>query len=337
MKLTIIDKNNLPNFKLLLTLDEQDNKEAVIKSLNDKHVKELIERQCLVGEHGIPSVDNVDRFLTIDPKKASHAIESIVETDEGIVIECVILKNSRTEEVQELIEQGLAYFAPRMLMTSDKSKYHFTSIDLVPKPMIKESNPKVVGDKSNHRIKFIDETLPITIGVKDIVFANIWRDSFPTLCEEYGFKYIHYVNHRGIDDFFICKDDDAVNKVISSGIIDMRKQGPMTVESHYILGTLLGFPPKACAKFSKMEFAERSSITVNYCGILFRSFPDTLDDDILWLLQNKKPTMDKNFNLSIEAEKVNGYRFTTKVEFARSISDDDIIKVVKDKIITLFY
>lgn len=194
-----------------------------------------------------------------------------------------------------------------------------------------------IGDKSNHRIKFIETVHAIIVGVKDIVFASIWRDSFPILCEEYGFKYIHFVNHRGADNYFICKDDNAVNKVMASGIIDMRKQGRMTVESHYILGTLLSFPPDACIKYSKKEFDECSSITVNYCGIVFRSFQDTLDNDILWLLQNKKPTTDENFNLSIEADKADGHPFTTRVEFNRSISDEDIIKIVKDKIITLFY
>lgn len=130
MKLTIIDKNNLPKFKLLLTFEEHDNKEAIIASLNAEHVKELITRQSFIGELGIPDNANADRYLMIDTRKASHAIESILETVEGVEIECMVLKNGRTGQVYALLEQGIAHFAPRMLMTPDKSKYYFVSIDL---------------------------------------------------------------------------------------------------------------------------------------------------------------------------------------------------------------
>lgn len=51
-------------------------------------------------------------------------------------------------------------------------------------------------------------------------------------------------------------------------------------------GLLMGYPPAACAAFNS-NYNLNTAIFVSWNGMFFSSYPDTLKDDVLWLLENK--------------------------------------------------
>lgn len=192
-------------------------------------------------------------------------------------------------------------------------------------------------DIEKERKRFKKLTYPIRIGVKDVIYEyDSWQHSVPLLCEEFGLKYIEFINHKNEKEYFICKDDDAVSRVEDSGIILILSTGRLKEEGRYLLGTLLDYPPKACKEFSKMNFNDDENIAVNYCGIGFRSFKDTVLDDILWLFENRKPDKVKNIRLTVTGTVNKGYRISTEVSLRGPISTDEVIQILKNEILILF-
>lgn len=71
-----------------------------------------------------------------------------------------------------------------------------------------------------------------------------------------------------------------MNKEKETGCLDMCKR-------HMLVGTYLGFPPKAIDYFSyekhRMNGMNPVNIGINYYGLFFASYPETIDEDINWL------------------------------------------------------
>ncbi|AEO93370.1 gp108 [Bacillus phage G] len=56
-------------------------------------------------------------------------------------------------------------------------------------------------------------------------------------------------------------------------------------EIHDKIGLLFGYPPKAVQKFHSRDYT--SNIYFNFCGMVFSSYPETIIEDVKWLLLNK--------------------------------------------------
>lgn len=53
------------------------------------------------------------------------------------------------------------------------------------------------------------------------------------------------------------------------------------------IGNLLGFPPKATKLFRDKANNGAENILVNFCGMYFASYPESIKEDIDWLFKNK--------------------------------------------------
>ena len=73
--------------------------------------------------------------------------------------------------------------------------------------------------------------------------------------------------------------------------------------NHYNIGELLGFPPKAIDLFQNEEYKKDFSnkIGVNYCGISFMSYNDSLIDDLIWLNDNVKVPLDEKLFVEVDS------------------------------------
>jgi hypothetical protein len=101
------------------------------------------------------------------------------------------------------------------------------------------------------------------------------------------------------------------------------------LESMYVLGLSLGYPPKACEYFVKTR-AKHSppQVFINYCGLHFGTHFDLIEENLHWLLNTYDvPYSKKTLLLDI--------RVTGKSEFLRFkgvLNVDKIIKKINETI-----
>lgn len=73
---------------------------------------------------------------------------------------------------------------------------------------------------------------------------------------------------------------------------------------HYNMGRLLGFPPMATELFCDKSIRLRDiddKIGVDYCGIIFMSYKESIINDLMWLNSNVKIDKDKNFSVVVHS------------------------------------
>lgn len=129
-------------------------------------------------------------------------------------------------------------------------------------------------------------------GSKDIALGDLDIDEYNTLTEK---GYIVEFNAKMSP--FICKDEVALLKLKESRLYQevIKDDGNIVKPEWFIedLGTLLGYPPSAVKAFTGTMTNWNLSIMVNYSGLIFKSFKDTIFEDITWLFENKP--IDKEF------------------------------------------
>ena len=143
-----------------------------------------------------------------------------------------------------------------------------------------------------------------TSGVKNIAVGNIEdREREILLAQGY------IIEDNATMGSFICKDETALDILKDSRIYKeyfSKEEAQKPVWFIKDLGLILGYPPEAVKVFDDINTDWSSPIMVNYCGLIFRSFENTLAEDIHWLFKNK-PVEEKHFSLmiSFEAEYTN--------------------------------
>jgi hypothetical protein len=119
------------------------------------------------------------------------------------------------------------------------------------------------------------------------------------------YKYPSIVIHRDHDesiiDYWFFQNRNIKNKFRRNKLDKDIKVGE---RNHKELGEILGFPPKAIKNFTDIYNnieLQTSKIGVNYGGMTFMSYEDSIIDDLLWLkrkykLKNKKDVRFTYYN-----------------------------------------
>lgn len=85
------------------------------------------------------------------------------------------------------------------------------------------------------------------------------------------------------------------------------------------LGLFLGYPPKACKKFGDTSIKDWSLVSneqllfVNYGGLKFTSYPETIAEDLIWL-KERYPEIECYPKIDSINTFTNG-KFVSRVEF----------------------
>lgn len=108
-------------------------------------------------------------------------------------------------------------------------------------------------------------------------------------------------NHKNISDYWFFQNNEIKKEFeqlnIQSTIIEHNLD-------HFNIGRLLGFPPTSVKLFSNKTYNKSiyNKIGVNYCGMFYMSYIDSIVDDFIWLKENKKPPRDKNLDIIIKSK-----------------------------------
>lgn len=142
-------------------------------------------------------------------------------------------------------------------------------------------------------------------GVKDVIWIHPYHDSLVKrlINKRYYRKKFTLPNGRKSYFFFKNKEDkqtflEKYMNIITEGRIQ---------EIHEEVGIFLGFPPKASRYFpiKKKENESHINIPINYGGMFFASYKETIQDDVNWLLKNKPLKngdfilFDKDFSIAV--------------------------------------
>ena len=151
-------------------------------------------------------------------------------------------------------------------------------------------------------------------GIKDVIFDTSSKEP-PSEIEGYPVVSI-YDKHQKNYKWFICKNDIAVKKVLYSApfktlVERSESEGrvPLGKDFEEDLGILLGFPPSASKRFSKLGNGEvEGRLSINVEGMIFVTYEQTIADDINWLL------FTHGYDLTITLNKRIGRREVIKME-----------------------
>lgn len=122
-------------------------------------------------------------------------------------------------------------------------------------------------------------------GIKDVV----WVDDSKAIKKLINKKYYRKkVVRKDIDftSYFFFRNKE-LKEYFMENCFEYIEKGLITLV-HDKVGTLLGYPPKAISYFmNKNDWETLNNISMNFCGMYFASYRDTLLDDVKWLLENK--------------------------------------------------
>lgn len=129
-------------------------------------------------------------------------------------------------------------------------------------------------------------------GVKDVMNLYVNESDSSQELIEYLKKKGYYrklvKRESGRDAYFFFKHKETKETFMNLFFQYVQKNEIFKVSTDY--GLFMGYPPKACEYFPKKVYAQPEDIDnfiVNYGGMFFASYPETIEDDIEWLFENK--------------------------------------------------
>ncbi|WJV20788.1 hypothetical protein QU593_10260 [Rossellomorea marisflavi] len=135
------------------------------------------------------------------------------------------------------------------------------------------------------------------------LFTNRLSKGVDILLNKLMYPYISFdIIDQERDQILVFKNQKVMNDFKSeleyirtfeneAGCLDMPKR-------HLLLGKYLGFPPKAVEYFSHEKYQMNGFSPINiamyYYGLVFASYPETLEDDIRWLQNTYGKPFDRS-------------------------------------------
>lgn len=136
-------------------------------------------------------------------------------------------------------------------------------------------------------------------GLKDVI-SLIFSKSSQELIEYLKAKgYYRKLVKRdsGKDHYFFFRYKEDKDTFTNYFLEYVQKNKVSMVSTEY--GLIMGYPPKACKCFSaKADLEEIDNFLINYGGMFFASYLETIEDDVKWLFENKP--LDSNSFVLIE-------------------------------------
>lgn len=102
---------------------------------------------------------------------------------------------------------------------------------------------------------------------------------------------------RHVNDYWFFKNQNVKREFLEMNIHNKLKNG---IFDHLSMGKILGFPPKAIEMFSSGLFESSDRIGMDYCGMYFMSYKQTIVEDLSWLFENRFLPLGKGFEIVIE-------------------------------------
>lgn len=127
-------------------------------------------------------------------------------------------------------------------------------------------------------------------GLKDVMNLHVSKSSQELI--EYLKKKGYYrklvKRESGKDSYFFFRHKEDKETFMNSFFKYVQRNEIHMVSTEY--GIFMGYPPKACKYFPmkvQVELEEIDNFLVNYGGMFFASYLETIEDDINWLVKNK--------------------------------------------------
>lgn len=146
-------------------------------------------------------------------------------------------------------------------------------------------------------------------GIKDVVELDVC-DAYEDLIGHLkGKKYFRKLvkSNKGRQFYFFFKKKED-KEIFMEKFYELFKADKASTACSD-LGLFLGFPPKACEYFPQKTFGVKvlENIFINYNGMVFASYVETIEDDFKWLFENR-PLKKGDFvligNISYEVNSV---------------------------------
>lgn len=167
MRTTIIDKTNLPKFKLFTELEPGKEYDQFTKAVQSKHIEEMISMNTLYGELS-PMITDTYKALNIDLSKATHTIRAVTIKETGVEFECELMDTGHKDLMGSFILNGIIRFSPRLLAGTEV--FHFITMDA-------HSNPTNIQSKIDNKNKNKELIKKDIIEKRDEYMAELAEDT----------------------------------------------------------------------------------------------------------------------------------------------------------------
>ena len=125
------------------------------------------------------------------------------------------------------------------------------------------------------------------------VFVSKYDVGIEELIKYFKYPYIEFsIRNKVKGNIIIFKNEEIKNNFVKEFkvILEEEKQNDtLNIEKrHMLVGNYMGFPPKAveyfsCEKYKTKDTNSPINISMNYYGLYFASYPETIEEDIKWL------------------------------------------------------
>lgn len=149
-----------------------------------------------------------------------------------------------------------------------------------------------------HQIELLVKAFEL--GIKDVLEiqdVHVYGDLIEHLKDK-DYLWERVESQRGgTKYFFFKKESDLI--YFKNNLLEYVKESMVSkISTQY--GLFMGYPPKACEFFPKKSFGVSliENIIINYNGMAFASYVETIEEDLEWLFKNKP--LDSNSFVLIE-------------------------------------
>ena len=153
---------------------------------------------------------------------------------------------------------------------------------------------KVLSDVKQHIYRYTGSAERYFLfGIKKVVLSSPAWSRFQILKKQFPYISNHDFPALLEDQFIFFQDEQLKERLCNKYLEGTVSYG--TSEYHYILGSLLGFPPNAVHFFStgKADQEPKKRITIRFCGVECVGSVEDLVNDVIWLWENYPyPDMD---------------------------------------------
>lgn len=132
------------------------------------------------------------------------------------------------------------------------------------------------------------------IGIKDVLEIDdisIYQNFISYLKNKYLWE--HVESEKGFSYYFFFKKESDRLYFIDDLLENVRENKVKEISTKY--GLFMGYPPKACELFPQKTYGKKKegnfkqveNIFINYNGMVFASYVESIEEDLEWLFKNK--------------------------------------------------
>lgn len=124
------------------------------------------------------------------------------------------------------------------------------------------------------------------------VFVGKHEIGVEELIKHFRYPYIHFdIKNRNNGNIIIFKNNEVKDNFVNEFEAILKEEKETNIlnlpKRHMLVGNYIGFPPKAVEYFSYEKYKTINNrpinISINYYGLYFASYPETIDEDVKWL------------------------------------------------------